>query len=126
METLTTYKFYNTKLERLAIFAEEVETKGEKYLNLVVIPCNAQDQFSRKKAKELYENAKAFLPVKGISFGSIPVKDNKPKFTFLAFCKAHFLRQREKIFDLGESVIVSEIATINSKKIFGTDKLHVK
>ena len=101
METLKTYKFYNPETkERLAIFADLLELKSGDELEITVIPCHVNDQFSRGIANILFELVHLGDSVKGMKKFRIPVKDGKPKATFLKFCKDAFVRKFEEVIDM--------------------------
>lgn len=50
-----TYKFYNNEYKRLAIFAEPINSSE---MEVITIPCNKLDFFSKKTAWELYHKVK--------------------------------------------------------------------
>lgn len=102
-----TYKFYDEKERRLAIFAvpslmageyEDVDTPKEwNALLLFVIPCSKKDTFSKAKAKELFEEnwslkTQGFEGIKGVTELLIPIENNKPKFTFIKWCEDNYYK----------------------------------
>ena len=49
------YRFYNEKGQRLALFCNYAD---EETVELVIIPCSKQDQFSKKEAFDMYKQLK--------------------------------------------------------------------
>lgn len=52
--TYTTYQFFNKKNNRLAIFGETIGSN----ITITIIPCSTKDHFSKKKARQLYQDIK--------------------------------------------------------------------
>ncbi len=96
-----TYKFYDEKSRRLTIFG----TKKEDKLQIVTITCSSKDYFSKKRAKALFDawiyseaNAPLASPiiVPHPVVVEIPIEDEKPKFTFMNYCKSTYKRITSK------------------------------
>lgn len=107
MQYYVTYRFYDTKGRRLAIFAvpDNILTSATK-LRVLVIACSKKDTFSKNRAKQLFEE---FITLKGMGFDAtiahpteimIDVRDDKPKFTFLKWCEANYFKYIPTIFAL--------------------------
>jgi hypothetical protein len=43
---MQTFKYYNSKKQRLGVFAESMSNNGK--IRLIIIPCSKQDNFSKK------------------------------------------------------------------------------
>ena len=69
-----TYKFYDGDGRRLAIFYQDGK--------LTIIPCNKKDQFSTKKAKELFLKEEAYKETFNIEF--------KTQMEFQKWCEQTF------------------------------------
>ena len=130
-EVLKTYKFYDVKGRRLSIFGVENAT-GDKLI-ITYFPCSKDEQFSKKDANEAYETGiitrykkktvgydektkpiKTLVPTQVIvnkTVLEVPLVDNKPKFTFMEFCKDTFLSK-----GTGSATIEYEYEYLYSKK----------
>jgi hypothetical protein len=97
-QTLITYKYYDKKGRRLAIFGvplAEYKTgvpTQNTALKIIAIACSAKDTFSKKKAKELYKayvtgNTKDVHPTVTILEG---ITDGNFKRAFMIYCNTHF------------------------------------
>lgn len=87
-EVYVTYKFYDSKLRRLAIFGQ----RNSGIISIYVIACSRKDAFIKKKAREMFEDYKKKQP----QF-IIPEKDNKPGKTFINFCHDNFYKRKGKV-----------------------------
>lgn len=100
-ELLRTYKFYTKKGQRLAVFGQ---VTPEGYIKIFILTCSKDDQFSKKFALECYNNfikdgktiyvdkegnPQEFHPYQE----TIKVIDEKPKFTFIKYCKLNLYRK---------------------------------
>lgn len=89
----TTYRFYDEKGRRLAIFAEDFGQGKE--LKITIITCSQKDQFSKVRAKKLFEKchidpaACACHP----TIIRIPVINDKPKWTFIHWCQDNYFKR---------------------------------
>lgn len=93
---------FDNKCRRLAIFAEpynETLTDSISHLFITVITCSKSDQFSKKKAWELFKHHNDLLkgevandfkrPVNPY-FNMLKIVDNKPKRTFINWCNENY------------------------------------
>ncbi len=114
MENYSTYKFYDGKLRRLSIFARSNGTQ----LEVFVLTCSKQDEFSKKLAREVYEN---YLNTGETTFDKmeyhpdiyiLPINDNKPKWSLIMHCREKYWRiskkfqffERSPMWVIGEDV----------------------
>jgi hypothetical protein len=111
METiLRTYKFYDIKGRRLAIFGRApLNVKLETF----VLTCSKKDFFSKKKARQVYDDYLAgnldvekYHPV----IMRMPVVDDDPGRTFMNFCENSYL----KMIPITKQVLV--LGTVKNKK----------
>jgi hypothetical protein len=130
---LCTFKFYDNRRRRLTIFAKPVlETveEGSKikttmgynpildgslrptHLHVYIITCSKKDQFDKKYARDLLdeflefrENGKDGAIAHPIEL-LIPIKENKPKFTFIQWCHDNFYKYKQLEFALSTPCLV--------------------
>lgn len=142
MNNYTTYAFYNEKGNRLAIFCEHTEDK----LEIAVFECSKKDSFSKKKAKEAYKGLKEegtpvssdFSKIKSIGSAKyviekynvhnpkgylVDVVDNKPKKTFIGWCKEHYLRPSFRVVKIVETVIATPSKSVVLSRRVSVPKL---
>lgn len=124
MPYYVTYKFYDSRKRRLAIFAiptiKVVDAESlfvgngpiVDTLHIYVIACSRKDTFSKKKAKALFEE---FIDLKRQGFDGgmahpielqIDVKDDKPKFTFLRWCEDNYFKYRNLVYGIETNVLI--------------------
>lgn len=104
-----TYKFYDEKGRRMAIFASMTETNKEGEagpLHIITITCSKKDQFSKKWAKVAFEALQRPLlkgEVRELPFHPnqyfVNIKDNKPKWTFIRWCEEMFYKREMITFE---------------------------
>lgn len=70
------HKYYDKHGRRMSFYAQKM---GE-YLEIIKIICSLEDRFSKKEADRLFLT-KPYTPE------SVKIEDNKPRSTFLKFCK---------------------------------------
>lgn len=107
MEHYITYKFWDSQGRRLAIFARPVFIFGEfddtdtpikaEKLHIYIIPCSKKDVYSKKFAKKMFEEhvGDRYAGLEGINSIaelSIPIENDKPKFTFLKWCEDNYFK----------------------------------
>lgn len=120
MPYYVTYKFFDEKKRRLAIFAipthevvdGPIDPDGQpSKVRVYIIPCSKKDTFSKKRAKELFIE---FMEFRRLGFDGalahpielqIAVKDDKPKFTFLKWCEENYFKYRKVDFALNTPVL---------------------
>lgn len=90
-EPYVTYKFYDERGRRLSIFAE----MEEKNLHITVYTCSKKDQFSRRVAKHMFFNE---FPDGHPNEFTIPIKDSKPKWTFINWCRENYYHREGATF----------------------------
>lgn len=98
----TTYKFYDEKGRRLtivgrvvcdaAIEQEDGTIKFEnEQLDIQIVTCSKKDEFSKKAVKAFVKTLEEGGNGDNLGFKvlniTIPIKDNKPKFTFISWCQ---------------------------------------
>lgn len=83
--TYVTYKFFNKKNNRLAIFGEVISDN----IAVTVIPCSKNDQFIKKKARELYENIKKG---ESVYYESFNLKGTDAS-DFFRWCKSKYYKK---------------------------------
>lgn len=129
----STFKFYDGKQRRLAIFGQEID--GDK-LKVSVITCSHKDQYSKKAAIQAYEEGKITktrvvkidydpetkLPILGLKTEEIPVTpivftipigENKPKFSLITFCKENYLQKRKGIAEVSYDYFIQKVKNAN-------------
>lgn len=109
-ETLITYKFYDEQGRRVAIFGTP---KNPDSLIITVITCSKKDNFSKKKAKELYNAWKNWQYVITALDGQrvqivhpklvtlTGITEGNYKAAFMVYCNTHFQKPvswTERIF----------------------------
>lgn len=103
-----TFQFYDEEGRRLSIFGvvtdmEFVEGDKEVLVPTLVIhvfTCSKRDTFSRKRAIELFRDYQE-TPETELSHPElfiVPIKDQKPKWTFLMWCKKNFYKRTPYLF----------------------------
>ncbi len=105
LEPWVTYKFYDEKGRRLSIFAEELKELEENEMEITVITCSKHDQFSRAEAKHLYAGYNWGKPYCNPQTFIVPIKDNKPKWTFINWCRENYYHKEEAIFQFAGYVL---------------------
>ena len=142
-EAYRTYKYYNEKGDRLAIFGLEV-LPGE--LHISIFRCSKKDQFSKEAARQAFDCVRADDPpmsfykeVTSPKFSAIiyrkhevenhviPVEDGKPKKTFLEYCKSNYFKKKTKrspftLYD--ECLVKADGTTIRTGKTTRIRKVH--
>lgn len=97
-----TYKFYDEKGRRLAIFG--IHNTINDTLDILTFTCSKKDIFTKKTAKELFndyhssfnEHNHKFSAMSKPILETVKVSNGKPKITFLDFCKFKYRRQRQR------------------------------
>ena len=105
MYKLATYKFYNSKGNRLAIFYERgiLNNLGR----ITVIPCNPKDQFSRQRAKSLFHTV-------GANKERFKVEEMDQK-TFIEWCEKKYQKLYSVDIDMNAKVRI--ISTSKKNKL---------
>jgi len=108
-----TYAFYDEKGRRLTIVGRVVADSCEEQqdgtlkfenpqLEIHVVTCSKHDEFSRKKVRTLVTNLQKGFSVKDLGFHPvvhlIPIKDDKPKWTFINWCRENYYHREVGIF----------------------------
>lgn len=84
---LKTYKFYDKRGRRLAIFGDQT---GRTTMNITIIPCSKQEvNFSKKVANQLYNDIQEGKKVVH-GFTTIEVDEQKPGQSFLKWCRENY------------------------------------
>lgn len=100
------HKYYDKKGRRLSIYAQKM---GE-YLEIVVIPCSKEDKFKKKEADHLFLTV-PYTPE------SIKIENNKPRSTFLKWCKENFylpmIEFKAVTYTIYEKATLFDTITIN-------------
>lgn len=115
-----TYQFYDEKGRRLSIFSR---LKGER-MEILVFTCSKKDTFSKKKARDLYNEfggEKTEYSSKP-KFVYIPIENDKPKFTFLKWCRENFY-QKHKFVNIFVKADGQAIIPIKQRMTLGEDKI---
>jgi len=95
-----TYKYYTKKGERLTIYG----TISEHGLMITILKCSKKDVFKKKSSdieleRLIKEGVLPGIHVEALSTGYaqyyIPILNEKPKNTFLSYCRMNFHRQVE-------------------------------
>lgn len=114
MRYYVTYKFYDEKGRRLAIFAipgyklvDNGKNEGEleqEILRIYVITCSKKDTFSKKRARHMFAEFYGMKQQGWIGASAHPIelqidiKDDKPKFTFLKWCEENYAKYIPTVF----------------------------
>lgn len=101
--THTNLRRYDEKGRRLSIFAQQSGNE----LRVYVQTCSSKDQFRKSYARGLSQfyfkhgeqKFKENFPNEHPRFYTILVEENKPKITFLNWCKTNFRKVKETILD---------------------------
>ena len=93
-EPWITYAFYDEKGRRLSIFAKQ----KDKELEITIITCSKKDQFSKKEAKSLYAQVNWGKTTCKPQRFTIPIKDDKPKWTFINWCRENYYHKEKATF----------------------------
>jgi hypothetical protein len=123
----STFNFYNEKGQRLSIFAtEQVDNFTQmKELKVCVVACSKKDAFTKKLLRDAFE----YFKLNGIfpptpekkeyhpQFYYVPIEDNKPKFTFIKWCRENFYKLYSTRDDLAldDSCIITETRIVRGK-----------
>lgn len=107
---------YDEKGRRVAIFARHITlsdgSAGEELVNpraaleITVITCSKQDNFSKKRANTLYRNHIAGGEGCHPDLFHIEVREDKPKWTFLMWCKENYFKLIPYMFGIQGKVLV--------------------
>lgn len=116
METYATYKFYDEKGRRLAIFgrlvsdgAIEKQEGGVTFTNLhlqiYVVTCSNKDRFNKRKANLIFNGRSAGESEKGEFL--VALEDaGKPKWTFIKWCEDNYYKPTKVTFEFEGKVLV--------------------
>lgn len=100
------YRFYNQKSQRLALFCNYAD---EETVELVIIPCSKQDQFSKKEAFAMYKQLKDGDLVPSAIVLEIPIVPEERTLKTLfryAFNNLYEFRQIPKISNITQLIKV--------------------
>lgn len=133
-----TFRFYDEKGRRLSIFAvpssfhmplpddDSVELgKLVDGLTIYVFTCSKKDTFSKKKARQLYEDY-ITTPETELSHPEIyiiPIQDNKPKWSFLIWCRENFFKLLPYTFAIQGNVLTRGQDALNFVYSIGAEVL---
>jgi len=114
-----TYKFYDERGRRLAIFGRDL---GDGSLEVITFTCSKKDIFSKSFAKALYFSWMS--PNFNIVGGSLSPKvetvkihENKPKVTFLDFCKSKYHRLRTRSISLEfDEMVLDKLQVVEARQ----------
>lgn len=90
-QSYATFKFYDDKYRRCAIFAEVSSSNTV----ITVIPCNTKDSFSKKKARNLYGDPRATREV-------FRIDNSMAQEDFMRFCRANFKQPERVTIEVGK------------------------
>ena len=100
-----TYKFYDKRGRRLAIFGKQ---EGTTTMNVVVIPCSTTEKnFSKKRANELYENLLKGEKVAHEAY-SVLIVDNKPGQSLINWCRKNFYYHVDMITSVTYPILITD------------------
>jgi hypothetical protein len=103
-----TYKFYDEKGRRLTIVGRVVVDQ----LEIHVVTCSKHDEFSRKAVKTLVNRLSEGVDISDLKFHPvihlIPIKEDKPKWTFINWCRENFYHRQIATFAFGAYVLCKE------------------
>lgn len=128
---LVTYRFFDEKGRRLSIFSRWMKKRS--VLIITVITCSKKDQFSKQYARDLFEEWRNPIgkPYPGEVHPiqlSLPIENNKPKYTFLKWCKENYFKKEKVIFAVesemlmrGDELLDGQMGSFNIHPVFDGD-----
>jgi hypothetical protein len=99
------FQKYNSRGDRMAIFG----TVAGEIINIVIFRCAVQDQFSKKRARQVFEEyRKGNTLVDEIQYhpstSLVSIEENRPKSTFQKFCHVNYYRKNILQITIGDAI----------------------
>lgn len=114
------FQRYDAKGRRVALFGQQ---QSDGTFKVTVITCSKHDQFSKAFAQNAYQalqpGSKRYSPVVNPEYFSIPVEDfNKPRWSFLKWCKENYFTLREAWINLPSRLVSIDAESCKLSKCF--------
>lgn len=99
------FQKYNERGDRMAIFG----TVAGDIINLVIFRCSVTDQFSKKRARKVFEEyRKGNTKVDDIQYHPstrmISVEEGRPKSSFQKFCHVNYYKRNILQISIGDAI----------------------